>query len=138
MLEYQGIKEKINSTKIDPHLLGEVMHMLGNLPTESRDIFEIRATKTYTMLVKKGCPDSAIAALAITARLMALDAVLDDPQVKSLMITDDKPGMVYLHYDILRAATQEPVVEDANGQPIFVVEKFRKRLLKLAGSGGCA
>ena len=43
-------------------------------------------------------------------------------------------GADFVHPDLIRAAAEEPVIEDANGQPAFDPESFRNRVLLLTGT----
>ena len=138
MLEYNKFKDQINDTKIEVELLGEAMEMLARLPDDKRDSFEERARSVYNFLAKKGYEDCGLASMAIMLRLMALDTVIDDPEVKGLVISNPVPKVIYLHYDLLRTAVEEPIVEGNQGEPMFVTENFKVRLLQLSGAGGSA
>jgi hypothetical protein len=136
---FAKFKNDINTTKVPADLLGEVMVMWAVLPSTERDIFELRATRVLDLLAKKGCgKECGLLAMAITIRLMALDAVLEDGAVRGWILPGSELGISYLHADLLRAAAEEPVVEGPEGQPVFIAGSFRQRLLENAASRGCA
>ena len=136
MSDFTKFKNDINNTEVSPDLLGEVMVMLAALPATERDSFEFRATRVLDLLEKKGYgTECGLLAMAIAIRLMALDAVLDDSEVRAWILPGSAPGITYLHGDLLRAAAEEPVVEGPEGQSVFIAGRFRRRRAALLRAG---
>jgi len=137
--DFAKFKRDINATKVPVDLLGEVMVMCAAMRPAERDQFEARAARVLDLLATKGFgKDCGLLAMAITIRLMALDAVLGDREVRGWVLTSSEPGITYVHADLLKAAAEEPVVEGPEGRPIFIAESFRQRVLELAVSRGRA
>lgn len=138
-IDFSEFKVRINAIKIAPDLLGEVMVMLAGLPAAERGDFEARATRIVGFLDGKHIGDnSVLLALAIAVRLMALDSVMDDRLVKEWLIPAPDQGVTYVHADLLRVAVEEPVTEDSEGRPAFVVGSFCRCLARAAAARGCA
>jgi hypothetical protein len=49
-----------------------------------------------------------------------------------------QPGMHYIHADLVKAAAEEPIIEDGAGQAAFDVESFQRRVLANAKTRGQA
>jgi hypothetical protein len=128
----------INATKVTPELLGEVMVMYATLPPEER-VFEVRAKRVIALLRDRGAgAGCGLLAMAITIRLMALDVILKDRDVQGWTLPGDGPDVTYVHSELLKVAAEAPLLEGANGQPIFDSGDFRRRVLRIAGAGGHA
>lgn len=93
----------------------------------------------FELLNRKGFgADTGALAVAINFRLEALARLLADDRLRGWSMPGTKPGMDFIHADLIKAAADEPVIEDAAGQAAFDAENFRRRVLANAGTRGQA
>lgn len=135
----QFIRE-INAQQVSASLLGEVMTMWAALPADEWNDFDLKLQRVVDFVGKKdGCENSPMLAMAVALRLMALDGVVMDPEMRGwLMSGRTRDGITYLHGDLLKVAAEQAVLEGPSGEPLFDREAFRMRLMELAGAGGRA
>ena len=133
------VLNRVNQTKLAAELLGDAAEMHAGLPADDRNSFEGRAISLFKMLDRRGLGRKrADLAIAIDFRLTALARLLQDRQVRGWTLPAGHDGADFVHPDLIRAAAEEPVIEDANGQPAFDPESFRNRVLRLTGTQGKA
>ncbi len=138
MSDFMKFKNDLNATAVTPKLLGEVMVMYAGLPPEER-IFEARAKRVIALLRNRGHGNNCgLLAMAITIRLMALDVILKDHEVQRWTLPGGGPDVTYVHSYLLKVAADAPLVEGPNGQRVFDSTDFRRRTLRIAGTGGHA
>jgi hypothetical protein len=137
--DFAKFKSDINRAIVTGQLLGDVMLAYAAMPIEARSVFENRVNRVLDLLEEKGHgKNRGLLAMAITVRLMALDAILGDERIEGWTIRGREPGMTYVHADLLSAAAEEPVLEDPRGEPVFDTENFRRRVLEITGTRGHA
>jgi hypothetical protein len=138
-IDFSEFKARINAVRVAPELLGEIMAALAVLPAVERDDFEARATRIIGFLKEKRIgKDYGLLAMAATIRLMALDSVLDDRLVQTWLLPGPQPGVAYVHSDLMRAIAEEPVIEGPQGEPVFAIPSFSRRLAQIARAQGSA
>jgi len=138
-MDFTEFKRRINAITVPPELLGEAMLMIAKLPAADKKSFETRTARVVELVERKGWGEaSCLVAMAITVRLMALDSVLDDRLVKEWQLPAAECGASYVHHEVLRIATEEPVLEGPEGQPVFAVGPFCTRLTAAATPKGRA
>jgi hypothetical protein len=76
--------------------------------------------------------------MAIDFRLQALARLRKDSVLRGWSIPGAEPGLRYIHADVLKAAAQEPIIEDEAKQAAFDAESFRRRVLANAEARGRA
>jgi hypothetical protein len=131
------VLNRVNQTKLAAELLGDAAEMHAGLPATDRSSFEGRAISLFKMLDRRGLGRKrADLAIAIDFRLTALARLLQDRQVHGWTLPAGHDGADFVHPDLIRAAAEEPVIEDANGQPAFDPKRFRDRVLRLTGAQG--
>ena len=134
-----GFLENVNRTTVSAELLGEVLNMHAAMPAEDRAVFEARAVRLFELLDRKGFgKDRGALAVAIDFRLTALARLQKDEALRGWSMPGGEPGMDYIHADLVKAAAEEPVIEDAAGQAAFDAESFRRRVLANAKTRGRA
>jgi hypothetical protein len=133
------VLNRINRTQAPAELLGEAIEMHADLPAEDRRAFEVRSIRIFEMLDRKGfgkkCADLV---LAIDYRLTALARLLQEHQVRGWTLPAGDQGADFVHRDLVRAAAEEPVIEDENGYAAFNPESFQARVLRLTTARGQA
>ena len=123
---------KVNKTKVDPALLGEVMEMHANMPAEDRTSFEARTFRIIEMLNARGLQaERATMLLAIDFRLTALARLIDARGGRGFTRPGSEVGMDWVHADLVRCAAEEPIIEDEAKQPAFDPDRFEQRLLAI-------
>ena len=138
-MDFAEFKRRINEITVSPELLGEAMTMVAALPAADKSSFETRTTRVVELVEQKGWGEaSCFVAMAITVRLMALDSVLDDRVVKEWQLPAAESGVSYVHHELLRVASEEPVLEGPHGQPVFAIAPFRTRLAATSAPKGRA
>lgn len=138
-MDFAEFKRRINAVTVSPDLLAEAMVMIAGLPAADRDSFELRTARVVEMVERKGWGEaSCFVAMAVTVRLMALDAVLDERAIQQWRLPGGECGGSYVHHELLRVAAEEPVLEGPDGQPAFAVAAFCRRLAATAASKGRA
>jgi hypothetical protein len=76
-------------------------------------------------------------AMAVALRLMALDAMVVDPELRGWLMSERLPdGITYIHGDLLKVAAEQAVLEGLAGEPIFDRASFCTRLMELATARG--
>ena len=135
MSAFLAFKERINTIQVAPELLGEVMLLYATLPA-AEQTFEGRAKRVVALLADKKIEDPGMLAMALTVRLMALDAALGDENIRLWTLPGDRPERSYVHASVLRAACEETVLEGPQGQPIFDSVHFCARVLRGAAAVG--
>jgi hypothetical protein len=130
---------QVNRTAVSAELLGEVLKMHAEMPAEDRPVFEARAVRLFELLDRKGLDrNRGSLAIAIDFRLTALARLHSDKILRGWSMPGTEPGMDYVHGDLVKAAAEEPLIEDAQGQATFDVESFRRRVLANADTRGRA
>jgi hypothetical protein len=112
--------------------------MHGAVPAEDRPVFEARAIQIFELLERKKLKDQDALAVAINFRLEALARLCRDGALRGWCLPGDEPGAEFIHADALKAAAQEPLIEDAAGQVAFDADSFQRRILANAKSRGQA
>ena len=131
------VLNRVNQTELAAELLKDAAEMHARLPADDHRSFEGRAISLFKMLDRKGLSaQRADLALAIDFRLTALARLMQDRQVRGWTLPAGQAGADFVHPNLIRAAAEEPVIEDANGQPAFDPESFRNRVLLLTGTRG--
>lgn len=132
--------DTVNRTKVKPELLLEVVEMHAAMPAEDRGVFEARAFRIFELLKSKGLRGNKIAALAtaIDFRLTALARLEQAAALRGWSISRQEPGVSLISIDALRAAAEEPLIENADGKASFDAERFRRRALANAEPNGSA
>src|SRR4029078_1990507 len=122
---------EINAQKVSAPLLGKVMHLWASLPREEWQDFDQKLERVVDFVGKENGGDPMLA-MAIALRLMALDALVLDPEFRGWLITEHSPGgITYIHGDLLQIAADQMILEGAEGEPLFDRNSFRTRLLQL-------
>jgi hypothetical protein len=135
---FRKFQSDLNKIAVTPELLGEVMVMYAALPPAER-IFEARAKQVIALLRDRGHgANCGLLAMAITIRLMALDVILKDHEVKGWTLPGGGPDVTYVHSYLLKVAAEAPLLDGPNGQPIFDSTDFQRRVLRIAGTRGHA
>lgn len=132
--------ETVNRTKVSAELLGEVLKMHADMPAKDRPVFEVRAIRLFEFLDNKGLggKDRKMLAVAIDFRVTALARLQKDAGLRAWSMPGQEPGVVSISFDMLRAAADEPLVEDAAGQAAFDLDSFKRRLLAITDADGRA
>ena len=131
---------EINAQKVAAALLGKVMHLWASLPRDEWQDFDRKLERVVDLVGKENGGDGApMLAMAIALRLMALDALVLDPEFRGRLITEHSTGGVtYIHGDLLQIAADQMILEGAEGEPLFDQNSFRIRLLQLTSTRGRA
>jgi hypothetical protein len=132
--------QEINAQKVPVSLLGKVMHLWASFPRDERHDFDGRLARVVALVGSEhDGADSPMLAMAAALRLMALDALVMDPAFRAWLITERSPdGITYIHGDLLLIASEQVILEGADGEPAFDSDSFRIRLMELAATRGCA
>ena len=132
--------QDINAQKLSASLLGKVMHLWASLPPDEWNDFDRKLERVVELVAREqGGEENPMLAMAAALRLMALDALVVDPEFRGWLITEHSPGgTTYIHGDLLRIAAVQPVLEGANGEPVFDRSSFRASLMGLAPARGHA
>jgi hypothetical protein len=135
-----GYLDSVNRTKVSPELLIEVVQMHAGMAAEDRPVLEARAFRIFELLKSKGLRGRRIAALAtvIDFRLTALARLERDAGLRGWSRPRLESGAVSISTDAIRAAAEEPMIEDSDGRATFDVEHFRQRVLVKAEPEGRA
>ena len=96
---------EINAQKVSAPLLGKVMHLWASLPREEWQDFDQKLERVVDFVGKENCgAGDPMLAMAIALRLMALDALVLDPEFRAWLITEHSPdGVTYIHGDCCRS-----------------------------------
>lgn len=129
---------EINAQKVSGSLLGEVMILWASLPPDEWQDFDRRLARVVDFVAEKRVGDPMLA-MAVALRLMALDAIVIDPEIRGWLMSGKSPdGITYLHGDLVRVAAEQEVLEGPAGEPTFDREAFRVRLMGMAKARGSA
>jgi len=131
---------EINAQQVSPSLLGQVMHLWASLPRDEWSDFDRRLERVVELVGRTYCGEGApMLAMAAALRLMAVDALLVDPEFRGWLISERSPeGITYIHGDLLRIAAEQTVLEGPAGEPLFERAEFCTRLMELATARGNA
>jgi hypothetical protein len=131
---------EINAQNVSASLLGEVMVMWASLPRDEWQDFDRRLTHVVDFVAEKRDGESdPMLAMAIALRLMALDAIVVDPEVRGWLMSGKSPdGITYIHGDLVKIAAEQEILEGPVGDPVFDREAFRARLMGIATARGSA
>jgi hypothetical protein len=131
---------KVNRTKVSPELLCEVLQMHAAMSPEDRPVYEARAFRVFELLKSKGVRANRIASLAtaIDFRLTALARLERDAALRGWSIPGQEPGAGLISADAVKAAAEEPLIENAEKQAVFDAESFRRRILSIVEPDGAA
>jgi len=132
--------EEINAQKVSVSLLGKVMHLWASLPRDEWHDFDGRLARVVTLVGSEHRgEDRPMLAMAVALRLMALDALVVDPEFRAWLITEHSPdGITYIHGDLLRIAAEQLILEGTDGEPAFDRNSFRIRLMEMIAAHGRA
>lgn len=130
--------EEINAQQVPAPLLGKVMHLWASLPREEWCNFDLRLERVVELVGKERGGDGAgMLAMAAALRLMALDALVVDPEFRGWLMTERSPdGITYIHGDLLRIAAEQTILEGPDGNPVFDRHSFGSRLMELTAARG--
>lgn len=131
--------KKVNRTPVTSDLLADALELHASMVPEDRDVYEARMFKLFQYLDDKGLQKKrGELAMAIDFRLTALARLQSDQALRGWTLPGTEAGMDYIHADLLKAAADEPVIEDEQKQAAFDVESFRRRVLGIAETRGQA
>lgn len=132
--------DQVNRTKVTPELLIEVLAQHASMDPEDRGVFEARAFHLFELLKSKGLRTKKIADLsvAINFRLAALARLEKAAALQGWSIQTQQSDMSLISFNALKAAAQEPLIENEEGQAVFDAERFRHRVLADAEPEGRA
>jgi hypothetical protein len=130
----------INALKVPAALLGEVMIMWASLPPDEWKDFDRKLARVVEFVGEKGGnEESLMLAMAVALRLMALDTMMADPEIRGWLVPGKScGGITYVHADILKVAAEEVILEGPKGEPTFAPATFRAHLMALAVTRGRA
>jgi hypothetical protein len=130
--------QKINAQKVSAPLLGKMMHLWASLPRDEWLDFDRKLERVVELVAQEqGADGSPMLAMAAALRLMALDAMVVDPELRGWQISERSPdGITYIHGDLLKVAAEQAVLEGPAGEPTFNLVSFRARLMQLADTRG--
>jgi hypothetical protein len=132
--------QKINAQKVSVPLLGKVMHLWASLPREEWLDFDRKLERVVEFVDQEdGSEDGPMLAMAIALRLLALDAMVVDPDFRGWLMSErSTDGITYIHGDTLKVAAEQAVLEGPAGEPTFDRVSFLAHLMQLAASRGQA
>jgi hypothetical protein len=132
--------QEINAQKVPAPLLGKVMHLWASLPRDDWRDFDRKLERVVELVGREHDGDSSpMLAMAAALRLMALDAMVVDPELRGWLMSERSPhGITYIHGDLLEVAAEQVILEGPAGEPIFDRVSFRTRLMELAAARGHA
>lgn len=131
---------EINEQKVSAPLLGKVMHMWASLPCDEWQDFDRKLERVVALVSDEhDGKNSPMVAMAVALRLMALDAMVIDPEIRGWLMSDrSSDGITYIHGDLVKVAAEQVLFEGPAGEPIFDRVPFRNRLMELAEARGRA
>lgn len=131
---------EINALTVTASLLGKVMHLWASLPRDEWQDFDRKLERVVELVGgEQGGKDSPMVAMAVALRLMALDAMVVDPEVRGWLMSDRlSDGITYIHGDLVKVAAELALLEGPAGEPTFDRVSFRSRLMELAEARGRA
>jgi hypothetical protein len=132
--------QQINAQKVSAPLLGKIMHLWASLPGDEWRDFDRRLERVVELVAgEHGGDGSPMLAMAVALRLMALDALVLDPEFRGWLIIEHAPeGITYIHGDLLQIAAVQTVLEGPDGEPAFDRNSFRECLMELITAKGRA
>jgi hypothetical protein len=132
--------QEVNAQKVSAPLLGKVMHLWASLPRGEWRDFDQKLERVVELVGREhGAEGTPMLAMAVALRLMALDALVLDPEFRGWLITEHSPGGVtYIHGDLLRIAAEQLILEGPDGEPAFDRNSFRANLMELTAVRGRA
>jgi len=132
--------QEINAQNVPAPLLGRVMHLWASLPRDEWRDFDRKLERVVELVGREQDGDnSPMLAMAAALRLMALDAMVVDPELRGWLMSERSPdGITYIHGDLLKVAAEQTILEGPAGEPIFDRVSFRTRLMELAAARGHA
>ncbi len=121
----------VNRIKVQPELLWDIVKMHAAMDPEDRSVFEVRALRIFELLKGKGVRPNRIAALAtaIDFRMTALARLQRDAALRGWSVPCREPGAVSISLDVITAAAEEQLIENADGQATFDPKSFASRVL---------
>lgn len=133
-----GFMKEINAQQVSAPLLGKVMHMWASLPRAEWRDFDRKLERIVELVARERDGESnPMLAMAAALRLMALDAMVIDPELRGWLMSERSPDAItYIHGDLLKVAAEEAVLEGPAGEPVFDRVSFRMRLMALAAVRG--
>lgn len=131
--------DRVNTTQVSPELLGQVMTMYAELDAKDRRVQEVRMFRLFDLLKENGLKGRrhADVATAVEFRLEALAGLLQQRDVRGWTLPAEE-GAEYVHFDLLRVAATQPMIESTKNRVAFEPELFRMRVLELAEPKGTA
>ena len=131
--------QEINAQKVSAPLLGKVMHLWASLPRDEWRDFDQKLERVVEMVAREhGAAGTPILAMAVALRLMALDAMVVDPELRGWLTERSPDGITYINGDLLKVAAEQAVLDGPVGEPTFDRVSFRTRLMQLAATRGQA
>jgi hypothetical protein len=123
--------DSVNRTKVKPELLVEVLQIVEAMAPEDRGVYEARAFRVVDLLKNKGLRTGRIVSLAtaIDFRLTALERLDLDGGLRGWSVPRQEPGVSSLSIEAVKAAAEEPLIENAEGKAAFDAERFQRRIL---------
>lgn len=126
----------ISGAPVTVEVLADVLAMYAELPPGER-VFDRRARRVLDLLAKRvHGPNSGPLAMTVMLRLMALDVLLEGPDIKDWTLPGAEAGTTFAHTDLLQVAAEAPIVEGWHRRPEFDGRHFRRRALRLAAATG--
>jgi hypothetical protein len=132
--------KSVNSTTVTAEMLAEVLEMHAAMPAGDRGVYEARMFKMFDLLDQKGLrKERRQLAMAVDFRLTALARLQSDNALRGgWSLPGSEAGMDYIHHDLLKAAAEEPVIENTRREAAFDLESFQRRVLALTEARGQA
>lgn len=135
--------DRVNRVPVSVDLLVDALAMHAKMPVADRGDYRARACRTLDLLDRKGlcrtADDLHILAMLIDLRLSAVARLeVMNRVLKGWSIPAGEFGVSSLHLDVIRAAAEEPLIEDGEGQACFNPDSFQQRLLAIATPAGRA
>jgi len=127
--------ERANLTKVDPHLMEDVLEAVADLPAEDRGL-----ESTMFLIVKRVAelglpqPERKDLSMAINFRFMAFARLMERGAGKGWP-QPGADGCTYVHSELIRAAAEEPMIE-VDDDVALDSDSFHRRLLALAEMHG--
>jgi hypothetical protein len=132
--------QEINAQKVSVPLLGKVMHLWASLPRDEWRDIDRRLERVVELVDREaGAEGTPMLAMAVALRLMALDAMVVDLELRGWLMSERSPdGITYIHGDLLTVAAEQAVLEGPAGEPTFNRVSFLAHLMQLAATRGQA
>jgi hypothetical protein len=130
--------DRLNRTVVPADLLAEVIQKYTALPAAvDGEAFGQRSECLNEILRRRGAEDTLALKIAIDLRVAALEQ-LPAEALQGWSTPGNVSGPDFVHPDLVRAAAEEPLIEDGTKQQrlVFDTEGFRRRLLEITGTEG--